>query len=60
MRILFVGMGYMIWYMKPAMLPYKNIIADVAGEFTGAKLKANRRKRVGVVLLTISLVYYLF
>jgi hypothetical protein len=31
--ILFLGLGYMIKYMKEDMAQYKTIIADVADEF---------------------------
>jgi len=58
--ILFFGLGYMYWYMKNDMLPYKTIITDIASEFRSSKLKVNRRKRIGVVLLAISLIYYLY
>jgi hypothetical protein len=58
--IVFLGLGYMAWRTKDDMLPYKTIITDIADEFKGAKLKANRRKRIGVILLAISLMYYLY
>ncbi len=41
-RIVFLGLGYMYRRMKADMLPYKTIISDVADEFRGDKLKANR------------------
>ncbi|MEI6774615.1 MAG: hypothetical protein WCL18_07710 [bacterium] len=50
----------MIWYMKNDMLPYKNMIMDIACEFKASKLKINWRKRIGIVLLAISLLYYLY
>lgn len=46
--------------MKSAMLPYTTIIADIADEFRGDNLKANRRKRIGIILLAISIIYYLY
>ena len=46
--------------MKDDMIQYKMILADIVEEFRGDKLKANRRKWVGVVLLAISLIYYLY
>ncbi len=58
--IVFAGLGYMIWYMKNEMLSYQTIIAEVADEFNGNKLKAHRRKRIGVGLLAISLMYYIY
>ena len=58
--ILFLGLGYMYWRMKAEMLPYKTIISEVADEFRGDKLKSNRWKRIGVILLAISLIYYLY
>jgi hypothetical protein len=58
--ILFLGLGYMIRYMKEDMLPYQHIIKDVADEFKGNKLKDNRRKWIGIVLLAISIIYYLY
>lgn len=57
---LFFGLGYMVRYMKTAMIPYTTIIADIADEFRGENLKANRRKRIGVILLAISIIYYLY
>ena len=60
MWILFLALGYMIRYMKEDMLPYQNIIKDVADEFKGSKIKDNRWKWVGIVLLAISLIYYLY
>ena len=59
-RIVFLGLGYMYRRMKADMLPYKTIISDVADEFRGDKLKANRWKRIGVILLAISIIYYLY
>jgi len=50
----------MIYRMKKDMLPYKDIIADIADEFRGEKLKSNRWKRLGIVLLAISIIYYLY
>lgn len=50
----------MIRRMKDEMLPYKTIIADVADEFRGEKLKTNRWKRIGIILLAISIIYYLY
>lgn len=58
--ILFFGLGYMIYRMKDDMSQYKTIIADVAEEFRGDKLKANRWKWIGIVLLAISIIYYLY
>lgn len=46
--------------MKNDMLPYKTIIAEVADEFRGEKLKSNRWKWLGIILLAISLMYYLY
>ncbi len=46
--------------MKEDMLPYQTIISDVADEFKWDKLRANWRKRIGVVLLAISIIYYLY
>jgi len=60
MWILFLGIGYMIKCMKDDMLHYQTIISDVADEFRGENLKANRWKRIGVILLAISLIYYLY
>ena len=57
---IFLGLGCMIWYMKSDMLPYKTIISDIAGEFKKNKLKENRWKRIGVILLAISLLYYMY
>lgn len=58
--ILFLGLGYMVWKMKDDMLPYQTIISDIADEFKWAKLKVNRRKRIGIILLAISIIYYLY
>ena len=58
--ILFLGLGYMIWYMKNDMLVYQPIIGDVANEFRGENLKTNWWKRIGIILLAISLIYYLY
>lgn len=58
--ILFLGIGYIYRRTKDDMLPYKTIISEVVDEFRGDKLKANRRKRIGVILLAISLIYYLY
>ncbi len=58
--ILFLGLGYMIRYMKDDMLPYNHMIITIASEFKGSKLKVNWRKRIGIVLLAISIIYYLY
>lgn len=50
----------MIWYMKNDMLPYQKIISDITSEFTRSKLSVNWRKRIGIVLLAISIIYYLY
>jgi len=50
----------MIYRMKKDMLPYKAIIAEIADEFRGEKLKSNRWKRLGIILLAISIIYYLY
>ena len=46
--------------MKADMLPYQTIISDIVDEFKGHKLKVNRWKRIGIILLAISLMYYLY
>ena len=58
--ILFLGLAYMIRYMKDDMLPYTHIITTIAAEFKSNKLKVNWRKRIGIVLLAISIIYYLY
>lgn len=58
--ILFLGLGYMIRYMRKDMLPYQQIITDIAHEFKGDNLKKNRRKRIGIILLALSIIYYLY
>lgn len=46
--------------MKDDMLPYKKIISDITDEFKASKLKMNWWKRIGIVLLAISIIYYLY
>lgn len=46
--------------MKDDLTQYKTIITDIADEFKGEKLKANRWKWLGVILLAISIIYYLY
>jgi hypothetical protein len=46
--------------MKDALLPYQHIITEIADEFRGNKLKENRWKWIGIVLLAISIIYYLY
>ena len=58
--IMFFGLGFMIWRMKSDMVPYKLILSEIAGEFKKDKLKENRWKRLGVILLAISLLYYMY
>lgn len=58
--IMFFGLGFMIWRMKSDMAPYKIILSEIAGEFKKDKLKENRWKRLGVILLAISLLYYMY
>jgi len=58
--ILFLGLGYMIWRMKDDLTQYKTIIIDIADEFKKEKLQANRWKRLGIILLAISIIYYLY
>lgn len=58
--IIFIGLGYMVWRMKDDMLPYQSIISDIAAEFKSDKLKDNRWKWLGVILLAISIIYYLY
>lgn len=58
--IIFLWLGYMVRYMKDALLPYKHIITEIADEFRGNKLKENRWKWIGIVLLAISIIYYLY
>lgn len=58
--ILFLGLGYMVRYMKSDMLPYKEIISEIAHEFRSDKLRVNRWKWIGIVLLAISLIYYFY
>ena len=55
-----MGLGYMVWRTKDDLLPYQIIIKDIADEFKGDKLKANRRKWIGVILLAISIIYYIY
>lgn len=50
----------MIRYMKKDMLPYEAIIAEVTHEFKHSNLKVNRRKWIGIILLAISIIYYLY
>lgn len=58
--ILFLGLGAMVWYMKKDMLPYQKIITDITEEFHGKNLKVNWWKWIGIVLLAISIIYYLY
>lgn len=50
----------MIRYMKQDMLPYKEILIDITHQFKKDKLKENRWKWIGVILLAISLIYYMY
>lgn len=58
--ILFLWLGYMIWYMKNDMLSYQHIITETTHDFKGSDIKDNRWKRIGIVLLAISIIYYLY
>jgi len=46
--------------MKKQMLSYTSIITDIADQFKRENLKKNRWKRIGIVLLAISIIYYLY
>lgn len=46
--------------MKNDMLPYKHIITDITDEFKLHNLKIHWWKRIGIVLLAISIIYYLY
>lgn len=50
----------MVWFMKKDLMPYLTIISDVAQEFRGSNLKTQWWKWIGIVLLAISLMYYLY
>ena len=58
--IIFLWLGYMVWFMKKDLMPYLTIISDVAQEFRGSNLKTQWWKWIGIVLLAISLMYYLY
>lgn len=58
--ILFVGLGYMIRYMQKDMKPYEAIISQTVEQFNYAHIRANSWKRIGVILLAISLIYYMY
>ena len=58
--MLFLGLGAMVWYMKNDMLSYQKIITDITQEFHGKNLKLNWWKWIGIVLLAISIIYYLY
>ena len=58
--IIFVGLGFMVWYMKSSLEVYTHIIGEVVQEFRGPKLQANRWKWIGIVLLAISILYYIY
>ncbi|MEI7918737.1 MAG: hypothetical protein WCH65_00540 [bacterium] len=50
----------MVWYTKTPLLQYLPLLSQVADQFRGENLKANWRKRIGIVLLAISIIYYLY
>jgi len=57
---IFIGLGFMIRYMKQDMLPYQNILSDITQQFKKDALKEHRWKRIGLLLLAISLIYYMY
>ncbi|MEI6673245.1 MAG: hypothetical protein WCL02_08270 [bacterium] len=42
------------------MLPYQHIITETTYDFKGSNVKDDRWKRIGIVLLAISIIYYLY
>ncbi len=58
--ILFLALWAMVRYMRDQLRPYISIIADVADEFRGDNLQKNRWKRIGIILLAISIIYYIY
>lgn len=58
--IVFLGLGYIVYYMRKDLNIYKEIIIDITHQFTWENLKQNGWKRLGVILLGVSLIYYLY
>ena len=58
--ILFLGLGFMIWFMRKRLTNYKEIITPMFEEFKLHKLKQNRWKRIGIILLWVSIIYYFY
>jgi hypothetical protein len=58
--ILFLSLGGMIYLMKHKLKEYTPLIATMFEGFNSYNLKKNRWKRLGIILLGISIIYYLY
>lgn len=58
--IIFLWLGFLTYLQKKDLGHYKNIVSDMIQEFRNVGLKNNRWKWIWLVLMVISVMYYLY
>lgn len=59
-RLLFIGLGVMTWRRKAQLQEYKILLEDIFAEYSLTNTKWNPWNRVGIILLGLSIMYYLY
>jgi len=59
-RIIFLGLAWMIWLMKNELKEDKNIISNLLSGFKLENLKKNRWQWIMLILVIFSIIYYFY
>ncbi len=59
-RIVFLGLGWLIWYMRKELRNYSNIISNLLSWFNIKSLNKNRWQWIMIILVVFSIIYYFY
>ena len=59
-RIVFLGLGWLIWYMRKELSEYSNIISNLLSGFNIKSLNKNRWQWIMIILVVFSIIYYFY
>ncbi|HRX64250.1 MAG TPA: hypothetical protein P5060_04050 [Candidatus Absconditabacterales bacterium] len=58
--IIFLGFGFLIWYLKGDMKNHVNILSENLSDLKVSNIKQNRWKRALIILVLFSIMYYFY
>lgn len=59
-RIVFLGLGWLIWYMRKELRNYSDIISNLLSWFNIKSLNKNRWQWIMIILVVFSIIYYFY